>query len=160
MNRAVGGLAVLAGAAAGGVAVRRIRSARRRGGPSPNSVARWHVVTIYRPPGEVAPGGRPPEPVAELGGLVDVRVRPAPADRGTELGVRLRVPAPTGVRGVAARLSRRDPRYAVRRALRQARQLVETGEVLHPDWPPSTKPTLTGTPIDAVVRRGMEVGLL
>jgi hypothetical protein len=161
MNRAVGGVAVLAGAAAGGVAVRRIRSARQeRGAARERRLSRWHVVTIYRPMGEVAPGGRPPDPIVELGDRVEVRVRPAPANRGTELGVRLRAPEPSGMPGVAARLSRKDPRYAVRRALRHAKQLLETGEVLRPDWPPSNKPTLTGLPIDAMIRRGEEEGLL
>jgi hypothetical protein len=160
MNRAVGGAAVLAGAAAGGVAVRGIRSARQRGAARGRMLSRWHVVTIFRPPAEVAPGGRPPEPIAELGDRVEVRVRPAPADRGTELGVRLRAPEPSGILSIAARLSRKDPRYEVRRAVRHAKQLVETGEVLRPDWPPSNKPTLTGVPVDAVTRRGMEEGLL
>src|SRR4051812_15868917 len=84
---------VLAGVSAGvgvGVATaRRVRSSLASGGPRSPGGDRHFAVTVLRPPDEVAPDGRAPERLAELGDLVDVDVRPAPGDRGTELHVYL-----------------------------------------------------------------------
>lgn len=124
-------LAILAGAAVGVTAARRSPGVRRRG----DDVNRWLAVTVNRPIGEVEEAGLP-APLAELGDRVEVRVRPAGGDKGTELAARLREPGPTGV---VARVAGQDPRQEVRLALRHAKSLLETGEVLQPD-PPSTHP--------------------
>jgi hypothetical protein len=101
--------------------------------PSRNGTElRWHVVTVYLPPDKVMPEGRLPEPLAELGDAVRWKCGPLQATR-----------APSW-RRACVRVSRRaraapqpgwpdDPRQAVRSALRQAKQLLETGEVLHAD---------------------------
>jgi hypothetical protein len=153
------------GAVAAGVVVNRILSARRRNLWPMATVAqdrrrpRWHVVTINRPPEEVAPGGRLPEPIAKLGDEVEVQVNRAVGNRGTALAARLRR-EPTGVTGAAARIRGTDPRQAVRQALRESKMLIETGEILQPDKPGTTKRTLTGRPLDLVVSRARGEGRL
>jgi hypothetical protein len=119
-------------AVAGVTAARRIssRSAGRRG----DDGGRWLSVTVYRPVEEIR--NRLPEPIDELGERVEVRVRPASGDKGTEVAARLREPGPSGP---VARLTGRDPRQEVREALRRAKSLLETGDVLRPDSP-STHP--------------------
>ncbi|MEV4767286.1 hypothetical protein AB0J89_32080, partial [Micromonospora chokoriensis] len=42
----------------------------------PGASARWEVVTVDRPPEQVLPGGRWPEPLHRLGGAIEVRARP------------------------------------------------------------------------------------
>jgi hypothetical protein len=121
-------------AGAGVLAVRRWqrRAAEdRESGPG----SRWRAVTIFCRPEEVMPGGQAPTPLAALGEL-EVEVRPAPGGRGTELRARLRRPEPSGVRGAVSRLTGNDPRQRVRLALREAKQLIEVGEVLRVDPAP------------------------
>ncbi|GIG90302.1 hypothetical protein [Plantactinospora endophytica] len=100
------------------------RTADGRAGP------RTYAVTIDRPPAEVAPDGKLPEPVARLGPGVAVTVRPAPGGRGTELVAVLCEDEPGPLARLSARLVGEDRRAAVRIALRQAKQVAETGEVL------------------------------
>lgn len=156
--------AVLAAAAGGGVAVTRaLRSRRGAGAPAAGrggTKQRWHTLTVNLPAEEVAPGGRLPGPLAALGDGVEVRVRPAPADKGTEIAVRLRAGEPSGAAGVAARVTGDDPRWAVRRALRETRSLLETGEVLLPSGPPTTRRTLFNRQLEYATRHGREEGLL
>jgi hypothetical protein len=138
--------------AAGVTAARRIssRSPARQG----EEAGRWLAVTVYRPVEEVR--GRLPEPIIELGDRVEVRVEPASSDKGTELAVRLRDPGPSGS---AARLAGRDPRQQVRKALRRAKSLLETGDVLRPD-PPSTHPGVGGKLVALASRRAGGEGRL
>ncbi|MFL6143723.1 MAG: hypothetical protein ACJ72N_17910 [Labedaea sp.] len=130
--RAMSKVALSALAAAGVGAARRIssRSAARPG----DDAGRWLVVTVYLPVEKVR--NRLPEPITELGDRIEVRIRPASGDKGTEVAARLREPGPSGP---VARLTGRDPRQEVREALRRAKSLLETGDVLRPD-PPSTHP--------------------
>lgn len=136
----------LGGAALTGVA-RLLRVPRRRGrsgadgGPSPP--ARWEVVTVDRPAEQVLPDGRWPEPLRRLDGAVEVRVRPAPGDRGTELAARplAGVVPPTGL---TAHLVGDDPSLLVRRTLRQIKQRVEAGEVLRADRSALDRPEVHG----------------
>jgi hypothetical protein len=151
----------LGGLAAGGALFlrqkmdpRRIHSSEANG-----STNRWHVVTVNRPPEEVSED-RLPDPLAELGDQIEVQVRPAPGDRGTELAARFRGPVPTGLSGAAARLTGQDPLQSVRAALREAKMLIETGEVLRPDEPPTTRRTPTNLPLELAVRRARGEGRL
>ncbi|MFC8874644.1 MULTISPECIES: alcohol dehydrogenase catalytic domain-containing protein [Streptomyces] len=116
------GLAVGGGAA---VMIRRWKG--ESSGAASGHSDRWHTVTINRPPDEVSANGRLPEPLAKLGDKIEVQVRPAPGDRGTEVAARLREPVPFGPGGAAARLKGQDPRGSVRRALRDSRALLESG---------------------------------
>jgi hypothetical protein len=134
----------VAAAAGGAVAARRVLPARRGGSPPP----RWHAITVNRPLGEVAPGGRLPGPLSELGDAVEVRLRPAPGDRGTEVAARLR--------DAGAGPGAGD----VRRALRESRSLLETGEILLPDAPGTTQRTPLNRVLEHVTTHGREEGLL
>jgi hypothetical protein len=108
------------------------------------------------------PESRVPAPLAELGDLVEVEVRPAPGGKGTELRARLRSPEPTGVASTAARLSGDDPRQRVRIALREAKQLIEVGEVLRVDPTPHGRRTSTptGAIVEAATKRAGGEGVL
>lgn len=147
------GRGLVAGAAvAGGVLVGRAVMSRLRGGLAAWHGAvnqtpadgRWHAVTVNRPVEKVMSDGRLPEPLAVLGDAIEVQMRPAPAGKGTELLVKAR---------------NADVRV-VRRALREARSLVETGEVLRPDAPPTTEPTRLNAPLRYATAHGREEGLL
>ncbi|WP_434971428.1 hypothetical protein [Micromonospora peucetia] len=132
--------ALLALAAAGrALAVRRRGSAWPRAAGADPRPTRWQVVTIDRAPGEVLPGGRWPEPLRRLDGAVQVELRPAPGCRGTELAARPLAGA-TAPAGLAAHLAGDDPGLLVRRALREVKQLAETGEVLRADRSPADRP--------------------
>ena len=160
MNRTVRRVVVLAGVSAGVIAARRIATRQEGNGAAGQVPDRWHTVTVNRPPEEVAPEGRLPEPLAGLGDAVEVRIRPAPGGRGTEVAARLREGAPAGLGSVVARASGKDPRQDLRSALRQSRQLLETGEVLSADKPPTTRRTLRGLPLDLATRRAGGEGRL
>ncbi|WP_405147571.1 hypothetical protein OG589_08115 [Sphaerisporangium sp. NBC_01403] len=157
MKRAVLGAMMLGGA---GLGVMRWLTSRQTKARARREASRWLMVTINRRPEEVVPDGRLPEPLARLGETIEVQVREAPGDRGTELGARPVTPAPTGVDEVMARLAGEDPRQAVRRALRESKCLIETGEVLRPDEPPTTRPTPTGRLADLAAQRAGGEGRL
>jgi uncharacterized membrane protein len=155
MNKAGGTLAALA-AGASGLVVRRVGAARHRAAPDGAVARRWHVVTINKPPAEVAPGGRVPGPVAELGDIVETQVRAAPGNRGTELAARLReAPSSSTIRNGVARLRGENPRQRVRSALRRTKQLLEVGEVLALDPQPAGRRSRTpaGAVLDTITRR-------
>jgi hypothetical protein len=160
MNRTVSRVVVLAGVGAGVLVVRRMTTRQVGDGAARVARDRWHSVTVNRPPEEVAPEGRLPEPLAGLGDAVEVRLRPAPGGRGTEMAARLRDGAPAGPSGAVARIAGKDPRQEVRAALRQSKQLLETGEVLTPDEPPTTRRTLRSLPLELATRRARGEGRL
>ncbi|MFS8479777.1 MAG: hypothetical protein FWJ93_12655 [Micromonosporaceae bacterium] len=152
-----------AAAAAAAAAVRRLPG-RRFGvwatGPRRGARRPWHTATVYCPSDRVAPDGRLPEPLARLADTVEVRIRPAPGGRGTELAVRPRDGRPPVLARMIEGIRGRDGRYAVRTALREAKQLLETGEVLRPDRPPTSRSTLLNRPVRIAVRLGREGGRL
>lgn len=88
------------------------------GAADPEPRSRWRSVTINKSPEEVMPDGRVPDPLAALGDHVEVKVRKAAGDKGTELAARLRQPEPSGLGSVGKRMSGDDPRQQVRAALR------------------------------------------
>ena len=130
MGRTKNTLLVAATAAAGVAAAKRITARRRQ----KTDDRRRHAVTVYRPIDEIRTNGELPSPLADLG------------DRGTEIFVRARDGS------VSA--------GEIRRALRDVRSLLETGDVLLPDGPATTTPTLLNKPLRAVTRRGREEGSL
>ncbi|MDL4814358.1 hypothetical protein [Actinomadura opuntiae] len=150
MKRAIVVAMVAAGAVAG--VVRRLRSGAASGEEGPG---RWLTVTVNRPPGEFGRGL--PAPLARLGDHIEVRTAEAPGGKGTELAARLRE-ADGG--GTLARLTGTDPRQQVRQALREAKSLAETGEVMRPDAPPTTRPTVGGRLMGLVTRRAGGEGRL
>jgi hypothetical protein len=156
----------LAAAAVGvGVIIREVsRGSRVRVGAAANgtdteSRSRWRAVTVYKPPGEIAPDGVLPPPLAELGDSIEVRITPAPGGKGTELAARLK---DAGEPSAAARLTGQDPWEAVRSALRRSKQLLEVGEVIRVEPQPTGHRTSTpaGKVIDAVAGRAGGQGVL
>jgi len=127
MNTA--GKALLAAAAAAAVAVTRHR---RRTPSAPDDS--WLAVTVNRSPDEVQ--SSLPESLARL--KVEIRIRPATGDKGTELSAK-----PTET------VSRPDLRIA----MRQAKSLLETGEVIESDLPSSTHPGPMGKVLQLVTNR-------
>jgi hypothetical protein len=167
MNRIARGATAIAVVVVGGLLVRQIRSARQ---PSAlhgdakdrNRDSRWRAVTVALEPDQVAPGGQLPEPLAALGDRIETRVRPAPGGKGTELAARLRGSASSRAAGMVARARGTDPRQELRSALRQAKQLLEVGEVLAVDPTPHGKrsPTPMGIALEAATRRADREGVL
>jgi hypothetical protein len=142
MSSSIGNVASLA-ARAGGSVVRQVRSAidpsARRpadGGPPASG---WLAVTLFREPSDVDTT-KLPAPLADYGDRIEVRFRPAPGGKGTELAARLR-DQPSG--SATQRLSGKDPQADLRSALRKAKQLIEVGEVLAVDPAPHGKRTAT-----------------
>ena len=157
MNRTLAGItAVAVGGAAGVVVGRRVL----RHGPAAagdDGRDRWHSVTVNCSPERLGPT---PPPLDELGFPVEIRIRPAPGDRGTELAVRMAGPPPAGAGKLLGKLLHDDPVRAIQRALREARSLAEVGEVLLPGAPATTDRTLTGAPLAYATRHGREEGRL
>jgi hypothetical protein len=155
LKRILGAVVVSAVAGATVTALRKSRddalSPRRLAGSFAGRATgdpdRWHSVTVNCEPERL---GSLPPPLDNLGFEVEVRVRPAPADRGTELAARVVDPAKAG----------RDSVRELRKSLRLARALAEIGEVPLPDSPPTTKDTLLGKPLAAATRHGREEGRL
>jgi hypothetical protein len=140
----------------GAVVVSRRRSQQEPG------LGRWRVVTVYRPQDEIAPAGQFPQPLAELGELVEIRMTDAPGGKGTELAARPRPGESAGALAALGRATGNDPRQAVRRALRESKQLLEAGEVIRVNpKPEGHRPASpAGKLTDLVARRSMGEGVL
>lgn len=96
---------------------------------------RWQSVTILAAPERIAPGGRFPEPLAHLAEIVDIKLEPAPGDRGTQLSARTKL----GPKPDSTLWKGEDPARQIRTALQHAKQLVEVGEVLSVEPQPAGK---------------------
>ncbi len=159
--------AAAAAASATGLLVRRLQDSAA-GDPAANGHHgsdgdnRWRAVTVFLPADQVMPNGRPPAPLAELGDLVEVQVRPAPADLGTELRARLREAESSGLTGLADRVQGDAPAQRVRAALRESKQLLEVGEILRVDPAPHGKrsASLGSKMLEFTTRRAGGEGLL
>jgi hypothetical protein len=132
---------------AAGATTARALLRRRTGVPRPAAgdrrPGRWQVVTVAGPPEQVLPPGRWPEPLRQLDGAVELCARPAPGGRGTELAARP-LGGQRGFPGMAAHLVGDDPGRFIRQALREAKQLAETGEVLRADRSRIDRPGAAG----------------
>jgi hypothetical protein len=120
---------------------------------------RWLAVTVNVPPELFPPASDLPEPIARLTDQAEVGIHPAPGGRGTELAMRLLKPPPAGSAGLTSRIRGTDPRQEIRSALRDAKSLIETGEVLQPDEP-ANHPTRTGKLMDLMTSRAGGEGRL
>lgn len=144
--RTVGALALV------GVATTALVRRRSRGpsaGTSGRARSGWLAVTVNRAVDDVLPGVALPAPLAALGDTIDVEVRPAPGDKGSELRARQRPGTP-------------DATGRIRAALREAKQLIEVGEVLRVDPTPHGRRTATptGLLVDVLTARSNEGGTL
>jgi hypothetical protein len=136
------GLLLTAGMAVGRVLAKKVMARRT----TPHGDAEWFTVTVNAPRDAVAGDGRLSAVLAELGDRVETRIVAAPGDRGCEVAVRV-----TGSQPSADQ---------VRRRLRDAKSLVETGEVVRPDPPTTGKPTPGGALVRAMTRRAGGEGRL
>jgi hypothetical protein len=151
-------IALIAGAAVAAILVRR-RVAASRSKTAVSDAGRWRVVTVFRDDVAEQPL---PRPLAELGDLVEIRITVAPGGKGSELAARLRYGEPDGMSAQVRRAAGTDPRQAVRRALRESKQLLETGEVVRLDPKPEgrRKHTPGGALTDLVADRSLGEGVL
>jgi hypothetical protein len=146
-----------AAAGAGGVVLKRLQHARVPGtGRAPvhddpkTAVGRWRVVTVLRSPEQVGTGDSLPPPLADFRDRIEIRVRPAPGDKGTELAARLR-----------GDVTEKDIEE-LRSALRKAKQVLEVGEVLRLDPVPhgERKPTPQGALLEKAAAEAPKGGVL
>ncbi|MCW2846188.1 MAG: uncharacterized protein JWR90_162 [Marmoricola sp.] len=141
MTSTVGHVASRA-ARAGGSVVRQVRSAMAPSASQPayagEPTSGWLVVTVFREASEIDAADLP-APLAEFGDDIEVRVRAAADGKGTELSARPRGRAPR--EGAPTRLSGKDAQSDLRSALREAKQIIEVGEVLAVDPAPHGKRT-------------------
>jgi hypothetical protein len=138
-----------------GLAAIRWMAARPRMSRARAPRNRWIMVTVNCSPQRLASRSDLPEPITRLGDAIDIKICPAPGDRGTELGARLRDLPRTTVSGMVDRRPAEDPRRVVERALREAKAMIEAGEVIRPDWPPSRQPApQAGDLLEFAGRRG------
>jgi hypothetical protein len=147
--------AVTAGAAATPAVRRLVRAVGA--GAGAGDADRWHTVTVLCPPKEAE--ARRDTPLAALGDAVEVRVVPAPGDRGSELHARL-APAGdgNGRRGGTQNVAERVEE--LRTALRETKQVLEIGWVVQPDRPGTTRPTALNAPLRAVTAHARGRGWL
>ncbi|MEU3460463.1 hypothetical protein ABZ721_10955 [Streptomyces sp. NPDC006733] len=130
-------------AAAGVVTALLVRRQR------PEATDRWLTVTVQRDPSEVEK--ELPSQLTSAADAPEIRIRPASGGRGTELAVRPRSDAEQ----TAASRDR------LRTALRDAKSLLETGEILEPDGPSEHRRTTpTGNLMDRLTRRASTEGVL
>ncbi|MBJ7453392.1 MAG: hypothetical protein JHC71_15125, partial [Blastococcus sp.] len=120
----------------------------------------WLVVSIYRDPTEIDPTALP-APLAAYGDRIETRISPTPGGKGTELAVRLTQPSSGGA-SAPARRTGSDPQGDLRSALREAKQLIEVGEVLAVDPAPHGKRSATpgGAALEAATKRAPKGGVL
>jgi hypothetical protein len=140
---------------AGGEVLRRVQGNRLPGIGTPSahddeetSARRWRKVTVLCPPAQLQDAT--PAPLAALGDRIEWQATAAPADKGTELAARFR-----------DRPSAEDLED-LRRALRDAKQLVEVGEVLRVEPQPhgERRATPQGSLLDGVVKHARGEGVL
>jgi hypothetical protein len=125
-------------------------SADQRSHEETVSPGRWLAVTIYRQPDDVRTEVDSSGPLSRMRGEIELTIRPAPGDKGTELAAR-----PTASDGGSVEL-RRD----VRGALREIKSVLECGEVVEPSRPGSSHPGPAGQLLRAVTARAWGEGRL
>lgn len=130
----------VAGVAAGLVARTLVKKERESDGDADHPEG-WKAVTILGDADDFSSGGYP-EPLRRVAESLEIRVQPAPGDKGFEVHARVR--ADTGLAG------EEDPGRVLRTALRDAKQVFETGEILRATPRPhgARPPTLLGGAVD------------
>lgn len=153
-NRIIGkALVAAAGTAVGGVAAAKWLGVRVTRDATPRN--RWLMVTVNVPADSFPGEDELPEPITKLRDRADVTIRPAPGGHGTELGLRPIQTPP----GITARIAGTDPRQELRKALRAAKSIIETGEVIRPDEQ-ANRPTPAGRVMDYALERAAGEGRL
>ena len=143
------GLALWTTAGAAAAIGAGVAAVRRHESTEPPANRRWHAVTVLHDDLDLTdgtPDASWPAPIGAFGARVQARALPAPGGRGTELHVKPVDPDLTG--------------GEVRRALREARALLEGGGGPGPDRPANTEPTPRSPPLQAAIRAGRTAGRL
>lgn len=132
-----------AGVAAGLVARSLVRERRESDGDGRHPQG-WKAVTILGDSASFEEGGYP-EPLQRIASALEVRLDRAPGDKGFEVHARVRDDA-----GATELFGDDDPDQALRVALRDAKQIFETGEILRQTpRPHGHRPTtLLGAAVD------------
>ena len=97
---------------------------------------RWRAVTVNLSPDRV----EIPAPLRDLGDAVEIRTRPAPGDKGTEIHARLTGDRSDGIDG-------KDALETLRQALRESKQLLEFGWIHHANVNRTSEPTVLNAPL-------------
>jgi hypothetical protein len=154
MSKSVNRSLAVALVAAGGVTAQRLWKLHEErnpgsGGKDTAGESRWNVVTVASEYRLVADAALP-APLQKLSDRVEVRFRAAPGDRGVEIAARPREGDDEDLRG------------EIRQALRDSKQLIETGEILRitPRPEGERRPTPTGAVVDWAERIGKKGGVL
>jgi hypothetical protein len=111
---------------------------------------RWLAVTVYRATDDVRSEVDGSGPLSRMRHEIEVTVREAPGDKGTELAAR-----PNAPDGGSLELRR-----AIRGALRETKSVLECGEVVEPSRPGSSHPGPAGQVLRAVTSRAWGEGRL
>jgi hypothetical protein len=148
-------VAVGAVGAAVGLVARTLVKQRGDGDGDGRHPEGWKSVTVLGDPDAFERAY--PAPLARIADALDVRLETAPGDKGFEVHARVREGA-----DVQAVIGDEDPDRALRTALRDAKQLVETGEVLRATpRPHGHRPTtLLGKVVDAAEDKAKGEGVL
>jgi hypothetical protein len=145
-----------AGVAVGLVARSLVREKREEADGDGRHPEGWKAVTVLGDSAAFAANGYP-EPLKRLEAVLELRVDPAPGDKGFEVHARLRDGA-----DLKSAVGDDDPERALREALRDAKELFETGEVLSATpRPHGHRPsTLLGTAVDKAEDEAKGEGVL
>ncbi|MGC5223870.1 hypothetical protein ACPW96_14960 [Micromonospora sp. DT81.3] len=116
----------------------------------------WKAVTILGDATAFTQNGYP-EPLRRMADVLEVRLKDAPADKGFEVHARVRDGA-----DLKPVVGDEDPDQALRAALRDAKQLFETGEILRATpRPHGHRPTtLLGAAVDKAEDEAKGEGVL
>jgi hypothetical protein len=141
----------VAGVAVGLVARSLVKKDRESDGDAAHPEG-WKAVTVVGDADGFSRDGYP-EPLRRLADSLEIRIDPAPGDKGFEVHARVRE---------GADLGDEDPSRALREALRDAKQLFETGEILRATPRPHVERprTLLGGAVDEAEDKAKGEGVL
>lgn len=142
----------VASVAAGLVARSLVRKERESDGDGEHPEG-WKAVTVLGDADDFSSGGYP-EPLRRVADSLEIRVQPAPGAKGFEVHAR--------VRDGADLAGEKDSGQALRTALRDAKQVFETGEILRATPRPHGErpPTLLGGAVDKAEDEAKGEGVL
>lgn len=142
----------VAGVAAGLVARALVKKERESDGDAAHPQG-WKAVTVFGDVDDFSRGGYP-EPLGRIAESLEIRIEPAPGDKGFEVHAR--------VRDGADLAGEKDPGKVLREALRDAKQVFETGEILRATPRPHGErpPTLLGGVVDKAEDEAKGEGVL
>lgn len=142
----------VASVAAGLVARTLVKKERESDGDAEHPEG-WKAVTVLGDADDFTTGGYP-EPLRRVADSLEIRVQPAPGDKGFEVHARVREGSDIA--------GEKNAGKALREALRDAKQVFETGEILRAKPRPHGErpPTLLGGAVDKAEAEAKGEGVL